>query len=127
MEKVPGIPHEKGPLFFMVAVRLELFQQACTWGIAQKATEDYKESSNNNHQHTSCSICCWNLNRCNGSCNIGKPILGNSNWETAEKLKRFCTNQLSIKCLDITQLSKPWREEWTKRTTPSAASEEAAR
>jgi NTE family protein len=48
-------------------------------------------------------------------------------WEkAAEKLRKFWTNQLSIKCLDISEISKPWYDQWIKRN-PSAAAEEAAR
>ena len=46
--------------------------------------------------------------------------------KASDKLHKFWTSQLSIKSLDISELSKPWYDEWTKRTS-TAASEEAAR
>jgi NTE family protein len=54
-------------------------------------------------------------------------FLKTQSWEKAAgKLERFWTNQLSAKNLDISELSKPWCDEWIKRN-PTAASEEAAR
>src|SRR5215216_615251 len=54
-------------------------------------------------------------------------FLQTQSWEiAAKKLEKFWTEQLSLKCLDISELSKPWYNEWTKRK-PTAASEEAAR
>jgi predicted acylesterase/phospholipase RssA len=54
-------------------------------------------------------------------------FLATQNWQkAAEKLERFWTNQLSVKSLDISQLSKPWYDQWIKRNQ-TAASEEAAR
>ena len=54
-------------------------------------------------------------------------FLETQSWEkAAEKLERFWTNQLSLKCLDISQLSKPWHDKWKTRD-PAAASEETAR
>ena len=54
-------------------------------------------------------------------------FLETQSWEKAvEKLESFWTKQLSLKCLDINELSKPWYDERIKRT-PTAASEEAAR
>ncbi|ALI34564.1 Patatin-like phospholipase [Candidatus Nitrosocosmicus oleophilus] len=48
-------------------------------------------------------------------------------WKmSVDKLEKFWTEQLAIKCIDVDQLSAGWFEEWTKRT-PSAASKEAAR
>ena len=56
-----------------------------------------------------------------------RQFLETRSWEkAAEKLEGFWTKQLSIKCLDIIELSKPWYDQWIKRT-PTAASEEAAR
>src|SRR5215210_4174781 len=54
-------------------------------------------------------------------------FLQTHNWEkAAKKLRKFWTEQLSVKCLSISELSKPWYDEWLKRN-PSAASQEAAR
>lgn len=54
-------------------------------------------------------------------------FLQTQSWEiAAKKLEKFWTEQLSLKCLDISELSKPWYDEWMKRN-PTAASEEAAR
>jgi NTE family protein len=54
-------------------------------------------------------------------------FLQTHNWEkAAKKLRKFWTEQLSVKCLNISELSKPWYDEWLKRN-PSAASQEAAR
>jgi NTE family protein len=54
-------------------------------------------------------------------------FLETQSWEkAAEKVQRFWTKQLSLKRLDITELSKPWYDEWLKRN-PTAASEESAR
>ncbi len=53
--------------------------------------------------------------------------LKTQDWKkAADKLEKFWTEQLSVKCIDIAQLSARWHEEWTKRT-PTAASKEAAR
>src|SRR5919112_128713 len=62
----------------------------------------------------------------NGSILVSQ-FLKTQSWEkAADKLERFWTNQLSVKNLDISELSKPWYDEWTKRN-PTTASEEAAR
>jgi NTE family protein len=54
-------------------------------------------------------------------------FLQTQSWEkAAEKVQGFWTKQLSLKRLDITELSKPWYDEWLKRN-PTAASEESAR
>lgn len=54
-------------------------------------------------------------------------FLKTQSWERAAKrLEKFWTEQLSLKYLDISELSKTWHDEWIKRT-PTAASEEAAR
>ena len=56
-----------------------------------------------------------------------RQFLETQNWQkAAEKLERFWTNQLSVKSLEISELSKPWYDQWIKRI-PTAASEEAAR
>ena len=48
-------------------------------------------------------------------------------WEKAMKeLENFWTDQVSLKSLDIGELSKPWYDEWVKKN-PKAASEETAR
>jgi NTE family protein len=48
-------------------------------------------------------------------------------WEKAsEELEKFWTDQVSLKSLDIGELSKPWYDEWVKKN-PTAASKEAAR
>ena len=53
--------------------------------------------------------------------------LQTQNWEKAtEKLQKFWINQLSVKCLDIAEVSKPWYDQWINGIT-TAASEEAAR
>jgi NTE family protein len=53
--------------------------------------------------------------------------LETKSWERAsEELKKFWTDQLSIKSLDISNLTKPWYDEWMRKS-PTAASEEAAR
>jgi len=54
-------------------------------------------------------------------------FLETQSWEkAAEKLQKFWTNRLSVKCLDISEISKPWYNQWIKRIS-TAASEEAAR
>lgn len=54
-------------------------------------------------------------------------FLKTQSWKRAvEKLEKFWVEQLSVRSLDIDELSKPWHDEWTKGTT-TAASEEAAR
>src|SRR3954454_809096 len=54
-------------------------------------------------------------------------FLNIKSWEKAvEKLEQFWTKQLSLKCLDLNDVNKPWYNEWVKRN-PTAASEEAAR
>jgi NTE family protein len=53
--------------------------------------------------------------------------LETKSWDKAsEELEKFWTDQLSLKSLDIGELSKPWYDEWIKKN-PTAASEEAAR
>jgi NTE family protein len=53
--------------------------------------------------------------------------LETKSWEKAsEELEKFWTDQLSLKSLDISELSKPWYEEWV-RGNQTAASQEAAR
>ena len=53
--------------------------------------------------------------------------LETKSWEKAtEELEKFWTDQVSLKSLDIGELSKPWHDEWVKKN-PKAASEEAAR
>ena len=54
-------------------------------------------------------------------------FLETKSWETAsEKLEKFWTEQLSLKSLDISNLTQLWYDEWMKQS-PTAASEEAAR
>ena len=56
-----------------------------------------------------------------------RQFLETRSWvKAADKLNKFWTCQLSIKNLDISELSKPWYDEWIKRTA-TAASQEAAR
>ncbi len=56
-----------------------------------------------------------------------RQFLETKSWEkAADKLEKFWTKQLSLKCLDLSDINKPWYNEWIKRT-PTAASEEAAR
>jgi NTE family protein len=53
--------------------------------------------------------------------------LETKSWERAsEELEKFWTDQLSIKSLDISNLTKSWYDEWIRKS-PTAASEEAAR
>ena len=53
--------------------------------------------------------------------------LETKSWEKAsEELEKFWTDQVSLKSLDIGELSKPWYDEWVKKN-PTTASEEAAR
>jgi predicted acylesterase/phospholipase RssA len=53
--------------------------------------------------------------------------LETKSWEKAsEELEKFWTDQVSLKSLDIGELSKPWYDEWVKKN-PKAASKEAAR
>ena len=54
-------------------------------------------------------------------------FLQTQSWEkAAEKLQRFWTDQLSVKCLDISDTSKPWYDQWISGNS-TAASQEAAR
>ena len=54
-----------------------------------------------------------------------RQFLETRSWvKAADKLNKFWTYQLSIKNLDISELSKPWYDEWIKRTA-TAASQEA--
>ena len=56
-----------------------------------------------------------------------RQFLETQSWvKAADKLHKFWTCQLSIENLDISDLSKPWYDEWMKRTA-TAASQEAAR
>ena len=53
--------------------------------------------------------------------------LATKSWEKAsEELEKFWTDQVSLKSIDIGELSKPWYDEWVKKNQ-TAASEEAAR
>jgi NTE family protein len=53
--------------------------------------------------------------------------LETKSWEKAsEALEKFWTDQVSLKSLDIGELSKPWYDQWVKKN-PKAASKEAAR
>jgi NTE family protein len=53
--------------------------------------------------------------------------LETKSWEKAsEELENFWTDQVSLKSLDIGELSKHWYDEWVKKN-PKAASEETAR
>jgi NTE family protein len=53
--------------------------------------------------------------------------LQTKSWEIAsDQLEKFWTDQVSLKSLDIGELSKHWYDEWMKKN-PTAASEEAAR
>lgn len=58
-------------------------------------------------------------------------FLNTQSWEkAAEKLQKFWTDQLAVKCMDITEISKPWYEGWKngqKCGVVTAASPEAAR
>ena len=62
----------------------------------------------------------------NGAILVSQFLKTQSWAKAADKLHKFWTYQLSIKNPDICELSKPWYEEWMKRT-PTAASQEAAR
>lgn len=54
-------------------------------------------------------------------------FLHTHDWEKAvEKLQRFWTNRLSVKHMDIKDISKPWSDKWNAKD-PKAASPEAAR
>ena len=54
-----------------------------------------------------------------------RQFLETQSWvKAADKLNKFWTCQLSIENLDISDLSKPWYDEWMKRTA-TAASQEA--
>jgi NTE family protein len=61
----------------------------------------------------------------NGAILVSQFLQTQSWVKAADKLHKFWTYQLSIKNPDISELSKPWYDEWMKRTT--AASQEAAR
>jgi NTE family protein len=53
--------------------------------------------------------------------------LETKSWEKAsEELENFWTDQVSLKSLDISELNKPWYNEWMKKN-PKAASEETTR
>lgn len=53
--------------------------------------------------------------------------LETKSWERAsEEVEKFWTDQLSVKSLDISNLTKSWYDEWIRKS-PTAASEEAAR
>jgi predicted acylesterase/phospholipase RssA len=44
--------------------------------------------------------------------------LKTQSWEkAADKLEKFWTEQLSVKCMDISQLSARWHEEWTQKNS----------
>ena len=54
-------------------------------------------------------------------------FLETQNWEKPqEKLQKFWTDQLAVKNMDISEISKPWYDKWKDGVT-SAAPEEAAR
>jgi NTE family protein len=54
-------------------------------------------------------------------------FLNTHSWGKAvEKLQKFWTDQLSVKQMDINDLSKPWYDKWKARV-PKVASPEAAR
>lgn len=54
-------------------------------------------------------------------------FLNTNSWKKAvEKLQKFWTDQLSVKQIDISEISKPWYSKWKDRV-PTAASPEMAR
>src|SRR5919199_87448 len=54
-------------------------------------------------------------------------FLNTYSWEKAvEKLQKFWTDQLAVKDMDISEISKPWYDGWKSRDD-KAASPEAAR
>jgi len=62
----------------------------------------------------------------NGSILVSQ-YLKTQSWEkAAEKVVEFWTKQLAVKDIDISDLSKKWRDEWSKRNQ-AVASEETAR
>jgi NTE family protein len=55
-------------------------------------------------------------------------FLETRNWnKAAEKLQNFWTDQLAVKGMDISEISKPWYDHWKKRDEPNTASPEEAR
>ena len=55
-----------------------------------------------------------------------RQFLETQSWEKAvEKLEGFWTKQLSLKCMDVIESSKPWHDERIKNKS-TAASEEVA-
>ncbi len=54
-------------------------------------------------------------------------FLNTHSWEKAvEKLQKFWTDQLSVKQMDVSEISKPWYNKWKSRV-PKVASPEGAR
>jgi NTE family protein len=94
--------------------------------LCKKLTEDDKESHNPENRLLFDVVAGTSIGAMNGAILVSQ-FLQTHNWEkAAEKLLKFWTDQLSVKCLDTSEISKPWYDEWVKRN-PSAASEEAAR
>jgi NTE family protein len=93
--------------------------------LCKKLTEDDRESDRQDRLLFDI-VAGTSIGAMNGAILVSQ-FLQTHNWEkAAEKLRKFWTDQLSVKCLDISEVSKPWYDQWIKRN-PSAASEEAAR
>lgn len=93
--------------------------------LCKKLTEEDREKENKSRLLFDI-VAGTSIGAMNGAILVSQ-FLKTQSWEiAAEKLQNFWTEQLSLKSLDIRELSKPWRDEWTKRTS-TAASEEAAR
>jgi predicted acylesterase/phospholipase RssA len=94
--------------------------------LCKKLTEDDKESNNAEDRLLFDIVAGTSIGAMNGVILVSQ-FLQTHSWEkAAEKLLKFWTDQLSVKCLDISEISKPWYKEWVNRNS-SAASEEAAR
>jgi NTE family protein len=94
--------------------------------LCKKLTEDDKESNNRENRLLFDIVAGTSIGAMNGAILVSQ-FLQTHNWEkAAEKLRKFWTNQLSVKGLDISEISKPWYDEWIKGNR-SAAPEEAAR
>jgi len=94
--------------------------------LCKKLTEDDREGNNPENTLLFDIVAGTSIGAMNAAVLVSQ-FLQTHNWEkAAEKLRKFWTDQLSVKCLDISEVSKPWYDQWIKRN-PSAASEEAAR
>lgn len=93
--------------------------------LCRKLIEDDKES-NRQDRLLFDIVAGTSIGAMNGAILVSQFLETNSWEKSAEKLQEFWINQLSVKSLDISELSKPWYNKWIEGKS-SAASGEAAR